>query len=207
MSITSYATLKTEIGTTLNRSDLATQAATFVQLAEAKLKRDKRCRLLTDRALTFSADNVSVPSDFYSIQSLYHNGSTYFGPIEVVSPETLGTELGVRGGTTGAPAFVSIINGKLRFAPTPDTSYTVRLVYWATIESLSDTTTTNWLLTSHPDIYLYAACMQSAPYLKHDERLGMWQTLLEAGLEELHLKNEEQQFGGPIRRQFKKMDV
>jgi hypothetical protein len=36
------------------------------------------------------------------------------------------------------------------------------LVYYAKIPPLSSTNVTNWLLTDHPDAYLYGALMQAA---------------------------------------------
>lgn len=37
------------------------------------------------------------------------------------------------------------------------------------------TTDPNWLLTAEPDIYLYATLVESAPYLKDDERIAVWE--------------------------------
>jgi hypothetical protein len=35
----------------------------------------------------------------------------------------------------------------------------------------------NWLLTAHPDIYLWGTLSASAPYIGNDARLATWQTL------------------------------
>ena len=79
--------------------------------------------------------------------------------------------------------------GQIGLEPTPD-AYVARLVYERTITSLSTSTTINWLLTSHPDIYLYATLCEAAPYLKDDNRLQMWQMLLAERLEELHSQRQ-----------------
>lgn len=44
----------------------------------------------------------------------------------------------------------------------------------------------NWLLTAHPDIYYYGALVESAPYLHDDERLPMWEALLEERIADLN---------------------
>ena len=40
--------------------------------------------------------------------------------------------------------------------------------------ALTDLAPTNWLLTKHPDVYLYGALLESAPYTKEDERINVW---------------------------------
>jgi len=48
------------------------------------------------------------------------------------------------------------------------------------------TTDPNWLLTTHPDIYLYGALVEGAPHLRDDERVVMWESLLQQRIEEMH---------------------
>jgi hypothetical protein len=75
---------------------------------------------------------------------------------------------------TGKPRYYAISGDTFEVYPTPDTTYSTELLYYQDIPSLSDTTTTNWLMTSHPDVYLYGALTQSAPYLKDDQRVQVW---------------------------------
>ena len=53
------------------------------------------------------------------------------------------------------------------------------------VTSLSVSNTTNWLLTAHPDAYLYGSLLEAAPYLMDDARLAMWATALERVLAEI----------------------
>lgn len=39
--------------------------------------------------------------------------------------------------------------------PVPNTTYTIELIYYLRIPALSDSATSNWMLTDHPDAYLY----------------------------------------------------
>ena len=203
--VTTYQELQDHIADTLLRSDLTTVIKTFVQLAEAKFKRNKNFRKISDRGnFSISADGVSLPSDFQSLESWYHDGGTFFGPIEIVNSDMIGHLKGSRfGGRTGAPAFASIVDGKARFAPEPDQTYTTQMIYWRKVASLSASNTTNWLLDDHPDIYIYGSLVHSAPYLKDDPRLAMWQSLHDAAAEELNNATEEEQFSGSLRRTFK----
>lgn len=53
------------------------------------------------------------------------------------------------------------------------------------ITALSDGNTTNWVLTNHPDVYLFGALSESAPYLGQDERAGLWQAKYDAAFSEV----------------------
>lgn len=53
------------------------------------------------------------------------------------------------------------------------------------LTSLSAGSPTNWLLTSYPDIYLYASLLESAPYLKDDARLQMWRAEYDSRIAEV----------------------
>jgi hypothetical protein len=200
--ITDYTTLKQAIALELNRTSLTDSIPTFIQTFEAQAKRDERYRKLTDRGeVLVSSDNVALPSDFMSLESWYHDGSTYFGPIEIVSPDQIG-RLKASYGATGVPQFAALVGGYARFAPEPDASYPTWMTYWRKIVSLSSTNTTNWLLSEHPDIYLYGALVESAPWLKDDVRIATWQQMLEPRLEALHSATVNAQWGGSMKRSF-----
>ncbi len=207
--VTTYATLKTHIADTLNRSDLTSVIANFVQQAEAQFKRDFRLRKLSDRG-TFSitGDGQSLPSDFYQLDSWYHDGPTsYFGPIQIVPFDEIGKLKGAYG-DTGVPQFAAFIPSDgadaptVKFAPEPDATYSTKMVYERRIVSLSDTNTSNYLLVEAPDIYLYGALVESAPYLKDDNRVGLWKTLLEERIESYHMAQQDARCGGTIKRQY-----
>jgi hypothetical protein len=206
--VTTYATLQTHIADTLNRSDLTDVIPNFIQQFESQAKRDQRLRKLSDRG-TFSitGDGQSLPSDFYKLDSWYHDGSSYFGPIQIVPQDEIGRLKGSYG-DTGVPQFAAIIPGDgtdsatVRFAPEPDATYNTKMVYERRITDLSDTETTNYLLLEAPDIYLYGALVESAPYLKDDNRMMLWKSLLEERIEAYHMAQQDARWGGPIKRQY-----
>jgi hypothetical protein len=74
----------------------------------------------------------------------------------------------------GKPQYYTVVGSQLEFIPTPDTQYEGELTYYAKIPALSDSNTSNWLLTYAPDLYLYGALIEAEPYLKNDERVGLW---------------------------------
>src|SRR5262245_57353798 len=87
--ITSYATLQSEVASVLNRTDLTEPIKTFIQSAEKRLRRDRRARKLASQDFVVSAVETNLPAQFQSLQSLYHNGPTFFGALEIVSANDL----------------------------------------------------------------------------------------------------------------------
>ena len=199
MALTTYSELKTAMTNWLNRSDSTTVAAIpdFISLAEATLNRREEIRDEAHGTLTLDKEIVTLPEDFREKLKLTFDDGVRFGEIEVIPSEMLASKKASLG-TTGFPRFAAVIeNGlQVRLAPVPDQAYTVKVDYVATLTPLSSSVSTNWLLTSHPDIYLYASLIESAPWLKDDERIPVWESTLEKRIEELGGFRVRQRSGG-----------
>jgi hypothetical protein len=50
-------------------------------------------------------------------------------------------------------------------------------VYYALLPALGASNTTNWFITNAPEVLLYGALLQAAPFIKSDERLPIWADL------------------------------
>lgn len=195
-----YAELQDRITDMLDRSDLAPVVTDFISDAEARLNRDVRVRQISARTdVSITADGHALPADLRVVDSWYHDGATYFGPLETVDAGKL-PELKSLYGRTGVPAFFAVVDGTAYFAPEPDGTYETKLTYYRRIPALSDVATTNWFLDAHPDIYRLAALAESAPYLREDERLLVWETQLNARLDDLHLSTEVDTYAGSMIR-------
>ena len=182
MALTTYTELKTSIGDWLNRSDLTTAIPDFISLAEAQIERTLRTRQMIVRAnASFDAQYGAVPSDFLEAKSLKLTSTNPQSPLSFLSIDALDAEMTKYTGS-GKPKFFGVVGGQLRIVPTPDATYTTELTYYAKLAKLSNANTSNWLLASSPDIYLYGALLQAAPYLQDDARIQTWATLYERAL-------------------------
>jgi len=188
-----YTELKTAIGDFLNRRDLTSVIPTFIQLAEADLNRTVRHRSMLARA-TASLDThfTSLPSDFVEAKNIQLNTE----PVTSLRYVTMEQADVLRTQTSGQPAYYTLVGETLEVVPPPDTDYTVELVYYKKLPSLSDSNLSNWLLASHPDVYLYGALMQSAPYLKNDERVAMWGSLYRQFVSDLNVSSDKAEVSG-----------
>lgn len=194
MAITTYSELKTAIADWLNRSDLASAIPNFISLAEAQMSRQIRHRKMVTRATaTMDTPYFAVPADWKETIRFQLNTNPVT-PLLYVTPEQL-LEDSQGYSSAGQPMFFTTIGQQFEVLPQPDGSYDAELLYYSKLPALSDAAPTNWLLTESPDIYLYGALAQSAPYLKEDERTGIWAGLYQKFVDDMMLADERARIG------------
>jgi hypothetical protein len=197
MALTTYSELKTSIGDWLNRSDLTSAIPDFISLAEAQIERNLRTRQMIVRSTAYiTTEYAATPDDFLETKSFKLNTN----PPTPLQFETIDSmdNLSVVYTASGKPAYFSVVGNQFRFVPIPDTSYTGELTYYAKLSKLSASNTTNWLLTAAPDVYLYGALMQAAPYLQDDARITTWAALYKNGLEEVKTSDDRGSSSGGV---------
>jgi hypothetical protein len=191
----SYNGLKASIADFLNRGDLTSVIPDFIVLAEAQMARrfvsrakqgmdiPRRLVKRADTAFALGAEYVPVPSDIMGPLELM---LTAVPPIELDYLENANLQheknLACR---IGAPKYYSVVGGELQIYPAADQDYAAELTYVSRVAALSDTAPGNWILEDYPDVYLYGALVQSAPYLKDDSRLQLWGTLFTAAIDDI----------------------
>lgn len=191
MAIDTYAKLQSALADTVNRDDLSADVTTFspaqidgaikraIAYATASIERDliargghKNMETITNAlTTTASQETLSVPSGFKGAR-LFALTTNPYRVLEFVDPNTLFTQYPST--ASAQPEKYTLIAGTVYLRPIPDQAYSTRLIYNAALDVLSDTTTTNWLLTSHPDIYISAGMVELCIYLENDERLQYW---------------------------------
>lgn len=81
--------------------------------------------------------------------------------------------------TTGEPRFYADYDYSNWFiAPTPDVAYPYEVIYYEQPIFLDDGNQTNWYTEYAPDALLYASLLESAPFLKNDEQIKVWESFL-----------------------------
>lgn len=191
--ITDYTSLQAAVTEYLARDQDTTLIAripTFVQLFEAKMNRGLFVRQMETRATTTadtSSDEpefISLPSDFQSMRRIRLSSVSCKPHLDFKSGIQLDEYRSSNGNVAGQPLFFTIFGGEIELAPTPDDDYTIEMVYRTNIPALANNST-NWLLTLAPDLYLYGALLESAPYIKEDSRIQVWSLGLQTALDAL----------------------
>jgi len=173
MTLSTYAGLQSTIITYAFRSgdaDFTAMVPTFIALCETRVGRDLRVRDMEKTATITLADNIGdLPADYLQIKSLIDTNHPHWtltsGSVDQ------GRGYAIEGST------VKIFG----CAQTGDLS----LSYYAAIPALSDSNTTNWLLTKAPDIYLYGSLIEAMPFMMDDQRTETWATLYQKAVDEL----------------------
>ena len=195
MAITTYAELKTAIANWLNRDDLTAVIPDFISLAEARIARDLRHWKQEKRVTTDANERYeNLPNDFIEIRQVQHAAGGAITSISSVEME----KLRAASDAGGKPKYMRLTAEQIEFYPTPDASYSVSMLYYGRIPALSDAETSNWLLNDAPDVLLYGALLQSAPYLVDDARVQVWAGLYQSGVEALNIENEKARVSGPL---------
>ena len=174
MAITTFSELKTAVANWLDRSDLTDRIPEFIALAEARHRRDFKIRRMETRVTANTIADTefyTLPDNYVAMRNIQLNTSTKT-PLEYLTPEQMDR---VRGGsTTGKPKAYSIIGNTFQLRPIPDSVYEIEMLYYKYFTGLSDSNTTNDMLTYHPDAYLYAVLLEAEPYLQNDKRVQLW---------------------------------
>ena len=198
MAITTYATLVTAVGNWLARDDLSDRIPEFIALAEAKFNRvlmhpgmEKRSTTTADTGDS-EPEFITLPSDFQTMRRVRLSSVTGKPTLEYLSQIQMADYRYGRDNVTGQPLYFSIMGGEMELAPTPNSNYTIEMVYRAYISALSASNTTNWLLTLAPDAYLYGALLESVPYIGQDDRLPVWASALSTVLDQINTLGHRQ---------------
>ena len=148
----------------------------------------------TRTTLTTSADNayVSLPTDMRSIRNVKVMNNPRV-TLRYLSPLQVKKEYATTG--TGLPRVYSVIGDNLFLAPTPDSILNIELTYKASVSSLSDSNTTNTILTRFPDLYLYASLFHAYTYLLDEQRATQYNALVENILQSIRIDEEKGNYG------------
>jgi hypothetical protein len=183
MSISTYSELKTTIAAWAHRTDLTSVLADFVTLAESRINRLGLFNEMEQESTltaTISSRDIALPSGFIEPKGLW---LTTYGdriPIHFLPVEQMPVY-----DDSGQPDYWTIDGSNIAFDRPANAAYTYVLRYTGKF-TLSDASPTNWLLTNHPDVYLYAALMESAVYIRDSEQLAIWKGAFDIALQEVN---------------------
>ena len=123
---------------------------------------------------TIDADEQyeDLPADFLEMKNVDVAPSSG-GPLEFLPSQAM-DNLRYSNDTSGVPKFYTIHGTEIEWYPTPQTETEIRIGYYGKIPSLSDGQTTNWLLTSSPDLYMAASLTEAYAYLFDPESATLW---------------------------------
>lgn len=179
MALANYTDLQASVANWLHRTGDATMTALIpdlVALAEARIGRDLRHRKQVTQApglvTVAGTRTITLPADFLELENISITASptrqlVYVTVEQMEARYPNATEVGL-------PAIYTIEGDTVLFAPVPDAIYPVEMFYYARFAPLA-TSGTNWLMTNHPGVYLWACLAEAAPFMMDDKRVVLWE--------------------------------
>lgn len=174
MALSTYTELQAAVASWLHREDLGSVIPDLIALAEARHARDLRLLpMLTSASLATVAgvSTVALPDGWLEGQSL-----TLTAQALPLDPLPAGRFAAAYASDAPAmPRHYRVQGLNLVLGPTPDAVYSLAATYFARPASLSGATSSNWLLTTHPGLYLWGALAEAAPFIGSDSRARLWE--------------------------------
>ena len=178
MSIATYGDLKTAVGTWLNRADLTSYIPDFIRLGEQRifyggdnphLTEPLRIPAMMARDTgTITSGAIPFPTGFLESIRIGANSGSEYWPLDYLSPQRFSEYIN----SAGIPTVYTIMNNQIETAGTGAADYIHD--YYQAFDTLTADADTNWVLTNAPGIYLYAALIESSPFLVDMTMFNGW---------------------------------
>ena len=182
MAFTNYTTFVATVANYLGRDDLGSVIPDFIELAQERLSRELRVQemLKVSTATTTAGDaTISFPADFLELREIHIDGTPVYN-LEYQTPDKF-----FRNGKTtesGIPTHFTMLGAEFQFAPVPDGTRTVQILYYAKPTFIDGSTASNVFLAYFPDALLYATLAEAEPYLMNDERIAIWASMYDRAI-------------------------
>lgn len=158
MPISNYQELKDEIIGWSNRRDQDLNIDTFIMLAEQEMYNNPVKSLrLRDIELRATADTatdsqfLALPDGYQKMRSVRINVTDEYDVLTYIAPEVM-----VRRNGVGKPCYYTITN-QIEFDIIPEEVYSIEMNYYGKSSGITSANTSNSVLTSNPEIYLYGS--------------------------------------------------
>jgi hypothetical protein len=181
MTIQTYSDLQGAVANWIARADLTTNIPDFIALFESVANRRLRLRQQESAVtLTASSGVATLPADYLAWRRVTWTGQ-FPRELEYVHPSYLHALYPTL--PADIPRLFTIEGGNLTVAPTDNTALTFD--YFQKIPALSNTNTSNWLLATAPDLYLFGSLAEAHGFVKDAESLALWKSRRDELFEEI----------------------
>ena len=200
--IQTYTDLRDEIAAYLsreNKQSFTDRAPLFIQLCEAEINRriDVSDQEIT-ATLSFAIGDKSkdLPTDYGGLRGLPYMPNNSLRPLEFAVPSQFRTRYRDPA-LRDVPRIYTIQENKLFIKPVPDSAVDIEILYYQGVPALrSAGGGTNWLLDSHPDLYLKGSIYQAHLYTGASQKAAEWKILFEEAMDTLDLDDWNSRWAG-----------
>lgn len=197
--IVDYQTLLNAIAVWVDRSDFVNVTPVLVGLAHARMNRTLRVQDMLVRStssVTVGTEYVDLPGDYIEMKRIRPVTSPPSRPLTVMTMDQAAERLAENGIASRVPTSYSLVGGSVEFAPAATGDFNLEMLYYGMVPSLSADAPTNWIVAKWPEAYLYGALVESAPYIRDDDRMQMWKDRFEEILNEIQAASDRSTLAG-----------
>lgn len=223
MPFQTYNDLKSAVTDWLNRTGdtaIENRVPDWIALCEARIRRQQEWFVQyyslanSGLPLDITANPQELPTYVKNIEAMWAATGAYKHPIEVVTPEAWRTLTVGNADAQGIPRKAVIVpqmdnwqvdpdgtgpivkqGSRVFLWPRPliDGSFKIDFKYLRDVDPMT-ASAVNGLYIRHPDLYLYGTLCESAPFLQHDERLGLWESRYDNAVKEINVERERAEY-------------
>ncbi len=199
MALDTFANLKISIENWSSRGDINSLLDDFISLTEAEMYagvnggKGLRLRSMeTSAAITVSGRVGTLPAGYIESRSVIHVTGGRSTRIDYVAPQSQRIATG-----SGVPSNFTV-RDNVEFNTT--VSGTVTLEYYTKLTGLSSSNTSNGILSSSPNIYLFGALSQVFKYAQDSEEETKYRGLFEAAILGANKQDRDGRYQAPAGR-------
>ncbi len=182
MALSNYTELQASIASWLHRTDLTGQIPDFIAMAESRINTLLNVPAMeTESALSTSIglDYAALPSRFVEEIACYITLSGVMSELTHVAPASF-----TGASVNGMPQYYAIDGENVRFDCPLDAAYTITLRYKQGFDLAA--TSTNWLMTKYPRVYLYGSQVEAAIYTRDPAAMTIAEQAFQQSLSEIN---------------------
>jgi hypothetical protein len=168
MALVNYTDLQAAVANWMHRSDMTSQIVDFITMAEIRVSRDLRIsQLVASATVTVSAGAATgtLPTGFLGMVSVEIASSNT--ELKYITQDTYARHLANANGIT-VPSTYTLQGSSILVSPTWTAGGNLTCRYFKKEVVLSGSNATNWYITNAPDMLLYAALLEGAPYIEKE---------------------------------------
>lgn len=192
---TTYAELQTKVIDLLHRTgdaEVTALAPDWIAYAESELQtKVKLLEFETSTTVPVTAGTGTLPSGYVGMRSVYWDDDTD-AALAYINADAFDA---MRNNEDG-PGFYTVTGSSIKVSPSDDGNLV--MTYLARFTPLSDTDTSNAILTSYPDVYVYGALKHACVWLQDDASLQKFGTMFNAACERINTNNEQRKYGSSL---------
>src|SRR5713226_10736466 len=195
MSITTYTELQAAIGNWLDHSLFTARIPEFITIFESTANRRLRVRQqeVTASLVPNVTGSVAIPSDYLAWRRVTWTGKTRT-ELQFVHPSYL--QAAYPSSPADVPRIFTIEGSTLKVRPLDSTA--LEFDYFQKVPALASNPV-NWLLTEHPDLYLFGSMVEAEMFGVNDERAPLWKARRDEIFDEIEKLNNKTRGPSAIR--------